>query len=258
MITGGSTGIGYAFAERFARQGHRLVLVARDEVRLRKASGRLAQVATAPVDCLAADLTVAADRDRVAARLEGVDLLVNNAGLAARGAIAQLDVRSFEEMMALNTVALAHLASRALACMMATGSGTIINVASGTAFMQMPGNAGYGASKSFVVAFTRHMQAEAAGSGVFVQLLIPGVIDTPFHERAGTSVDRFPQGIVMTPDDLVNASLRGIELGETVCIPSMTEVANWEAFVAAESKVGANVSRMRPATRYSSHGNPPS
>ena len=134
--------------------------------------------------------------------------------------------------------------------MTAEGSGAIVNVASGTVFMQMPGNAGYGSTKNFVMAFTRHMQVEAQASGVQVQLLIPGVIATEFHEVAGADLSRYPPERVMQAGDLVAASLKALEMGEPVCIPSLPDIADWDSYVAAEQRLMPNVSRNRVAERY--------
>ena len=253
LITGASSGIGLSYARRLARAGSDLVLVARREDRLNDIAGELRDAHGVEVEVLAADLGEAADVARVADRLgagPAVDLLVNNAGYAARGPVADLDDAALAAMLAVNVVALAQLSHAALRRMRDAGGGTIINVASGTAFLQMPGNAGYGSSKSLVVAFTRTMQVEAKGTGVRVQLLVPGVIATDFHEVAGTSIDRFPPDRVMQVDDLVRASLRAIAMEELICIPSLPDVRDWDAYVAAERALAANVSRDTIAARY--------
>ena len=116
--------------------------------------------------------------------------------------------------------------------------------------MQIPGYAGYAASKNFVMAFTRHMQVEAEGTGVRVQLLIPGVVATDFHAVAGNDLTNVPPERVMSAEDLVVASLRALEMDEAVCIPSLPDPGDWQAYVDAEARIAANVSRDRPAARY--------
>jgi short-subunit dehydrogenase len=179
-------------------------------------------------------------------------MLINNAGYATRGRVAELDPDALDAMLRVNILALSRLSAAAMKAMTAAGRGTIINIASGTVFMQMPGNAGYGASKNSVMAFTRHMQVEAAGTGVRVQLLVPGVIATDFHEVAGNDLANFPPERVMQADDLVVASLRALEMDEPVCIPSLPEIRDWDNYIAAEALVAKNCSRDRPAARY--HG----
>ena len=253
LVTGASAGIGRTYAEHLARTGHALVLVARRQSRLEELAASLRAAHGVDVEVLPADLAADEGVARVVARLAAeppVDVLVNNAGYAVRGRVGQLDADATEAMLRVNVLALTRLSNAAMARMLAAGRGRIVNVASGTCFMQMPGNAGYGASKNYVMAFTRTMQAEAAGSGVQVQLLIPGVIATDFHAIAGNAIANFPPGRVMSAEDLVVASLRALEMDEPVCIPSLPEIADWEDYVEAERTIAANVSRDRPAARY--------
>ena len=254
LITGASAGIGKSYAEHLARTGHDLVIVARREDRLQALAAELGAATGSDVEVLAADLGSDDGIATVAARIEagGIDMLVNNAGYAVRGQVAELDPQALEQMLKVNVVALSRLSSTAMKTMVAAGRGTIINVSSGTVFMQIPGNAGYGSSKNYVMAFTRHMQVEAEGTGVRVQLLIPGVIATDFHDVAGNDLSNFPPERVMQADDLVVASLRALELDEPVCIPSLPEVRDWDNYRAAEGLVAKNVSRDHPAARY--HG----
>ena len=249
LITGASAGIGAEYARQLAGRGYDLVLVARREEQLRA----LAQDISADCEILVADLETDAGVDRVVARIADgspVALVVNNAGFAARGKVAELDAVRLAAMLRLNVIALSRLSHAAMQRMTADGIGAIINVASGTAFLQMPGNAGYGASKSYVVAFTRHMRAEAEGTGVRVQLLVPGVIDTAFHSIAGAAVNRFPPTMVMTANDVVAASLTALDRDEGECFPSLEDVGLWQALVDAEAALSTNVSRNRPASRY--------
>ncbi|TFI58506.1 SDR family oxidoreductase [Sphingomonas parva] len=253
LVTGASSGIGRVYAEHLARTGHDLILVARRADRLQALADALAQEHRIEIEVLPADLGESDGVETVARRIEAgarIDMLINNAGYAARARVAELDFAALEAMLRVNILALARLSQAALKRMIEVGRGTIINIASGTVFMQMPGNAGYGASKNFVTAFTRHMQVEAAGTGVRVQLLVPGVIATDFHEVAGNDLANFPPERVMSAEDLVVASLRALELGEEVCIPSLPDMAAWDAYADAEAGVAANVSRDRIAPRY--------
>jgi uncharacterized protein len=253
LVTGASAGIGRSYAEHLARTGHSLVLVARRSDRLEEIAASLRREHDIEVEVLATDLSSDEGVARVVRRIEQdppVDFLVNNAGYAARGRVAELDADAAEHMLRVNVLALTRLSAAAMRCMVARGRGRIINVASGTVFMQLPGNAGYGASKNYVMGFTRTMQVEAAGTGVQVLLLIPGVIATDFHEIAGNAISNFPPSVVMQADDLVVASLRALEMNELVCIPSVADLRMWDAYVAAEQELAANASRDRPASRY--------
>lgn len=252
-MTGASAGIGLSFAEHLARTGHDLVLVARRAKRLAEIAQQLQSEHRVEVEVVVADLEAAAGVAAVVDRIESggrVDLLVNNAGFSARGKIAELDPDALERMIRVNVVALSRLSHSAMKRMTAEGSGSIINISSGTAFLQFPTNAGYGASKNFVMAFTRHMQVEAVGTDLRIQLLMPGVVDTEFHQIAGGRVSDFPKERVMQADDVVVASLRALEMNEPVCIPSLPDIADWQAYADAERMVGANVSRDHIAPRY--------
>lgn len=253
LVTGASSGIGLSFARHLARTGHDLILVARRADRLNELASELREAHGIEAEILAADLANAWGMASVTARIEAdppVDLLVNNAGYAVRGKVAELDADALEEMISLNIVALSRLSRAAMGRMTSAGRGTIINVASGTVFAQMPGNAGYGSTKNYVMAFTRHMQAEAEGTGVRVQLLIPGVIATDFHAVAGNDLSNFPPERVMEADDLVVASLRALEMEEKVCIPSLPDIKAWDDYVAAEASVWKDASKDRTAPRY--------
>lgn len=252
LVTGASAGIGKSYAEHLARTGRDLVLVARRADRLETLARELSDATQVEVEVLPADLGTDAGVAAVAARIDegGIDMLVNNAGYASRGKVAELDLDALDAMLRVNIVALSRLSASAMRSMTAVGRGTIVNIGSGTSFMQLPGNAGYGASKNYVMAFTRHMQAEAEGTGVRVQLLIPGVIATDFHEIAGNAIENFPPERVMQADDLVVASLRALEMHEPVCIPSLPEIRDWDNYVAAEALVARNCSRDRTAPRY--------
>jgi short-subunit dehydrogenase len=253
LVTGASSGIGRSFAEQLAAAGYDLVAVARRADRLEELARALQEAHGAEVEVLAADLERDDGVRSVAKRVEAgsaIDLLVNNAGYAARARVADLEMDALTAMLRVNVIALSHLSHSALRRMVAESCGSIINVASGTVFTQLPGNAGYGSSKNYVMAFTRHMQAEAAGSGVRVQLLIPGVVATDFHQLAGNDLANFPPERVMSADDLVRASLKALASGENVCIPSLPEIADWQAYEQAERRVWANVSRDRVASRY--------
>lgn len=255
LITGASSGIGLSYARHLARTGHDLVVVARRANLLDDLKRELEEAHGIGVEVIVADLADKSDLLRVAERIEHgapIDLLINNAGYAARGKVAELDPDALDEMLRVNILALSRLSRSAMGRMIAQGRGSIINIASATVFLLLPGNAGYGSSKNYVAAFTRHMQLEAQGTGVRVQLLVPGIVATDFHRIAGADLANFPPERVMNVDDLVVASLRALEMGEAVCIPSLPEVADWDSYVAAEQAVAANVSRDRIAARY--HG----
>lgn len=252
LITGASSGIGREYAMQLARAGYELVLVARREKRLHELAAQLREIGV-EAEILAADLVDDAGLRTVCDRIASnpfCDLAINSAGYANRAMIKDIDMAELVAMLRINIEAAVAISVAAMKRMSEEGRGSIVNIASGTVFIRMPGNAGYGSSKSFISAFTRHMQAEAAQTDVKVQLLIPGIVATEFHDVAGTGMSKYPSEWVMKAADLLAASLDALKRGEAVCIPSLPDIADWDAYVAAEGKVAANASRDRPASRY--------
>ncbi len=131
------------------------------------------------------------------------------------------------------------------------GRGTIVNMASIVGVAPEILNGVYGATKAYVIAFTRSLQHEPAGKGVRVQAVLPGAIATEFWDIAGMPIANLPAPIVMTPDNLVDAALAGLDQGEVFTVPSLPEAADWEAWEAARQKLLPNLSRSAPAGRYS-------
>jgi len=253
LITGASAGIGATYAERLARRGHDLLLVARDLARLEEMAGRLAQQHGVKVEVLKADLTQKADVLAVEDRLRGdaeIGLLVNNAGIATHGTLAEADLDLAESLIQLNVVALTRLASVAAAQFTARGRGAIINIASVVALAPEMFNAVYSASKAYVLSLTQTLGSELAGKGVQVQAVLPGVTRTEIWERSGMDGSKLPPEMIMEVGEMVDAALAGFDQGELVTIPSLPDAADWKAFVAARGALGPNLSRNHAAPRY--------
>ncbi len=253
VITGASSGIGAVYADRLARRGHDLILVARNGERLAALAGRLAGETGRSVRTVAADLTAKADIARVEAILRedaGITMLVNNAGVGATAPLLGSDIARMEEMITLNVAALTRLTYAAAPAFVARGAGTIVNIASIVAVAPEILNGVYGGSKAFVLAFSQSLHHELAGKGIRIQAVLPGATATDFWDAAGIPVAHLPQSIVMTTDDLVDAALAGLDQGELVTVPSLPEAADWEAFEAARRALGPNLSRTEPAARY--------
>jgi short-subunit dehydrogenase len=223
LVTGASTGIGRAFAERLARSEYDLVLVARGAERLEALAKRLSEQRGVEARVLAADLTEPADLARVEAELREhtPDLLVNNAGFGTVGSFAELDVEGEEREVRLNVLALLRLTHAALAPMIERGHGAIVNVSSLGGEAPAPYTATYAASKAFVTSFTEALSEEARGTGVRLQALLPGFTRTEFQDRAGIDTDTIPAFAWMDADAVVDASLAGLEKGQTVCVPGL-------------------------------------
>jgi len=253
LITGASSGIGAIYAQRLARRGHDLILVARSRDKLDILARRIADETGRSVEVVAADLSDRADILRVEDVLrndQSITVLVNNAGLGATAPLVASDISKMEEMVALNVNALMRLTYAAAPAFVARGKGTIINISSIVAIGPEILNGVYGGSKAFVLAFTQSLKHELADKGVTVQAVLPGATATDFWGVAGTPIEHLPEQIVMSAEDLVDAALSGLDQGELVTIPSLPEAADWQAYEAARQKMMPNLSRSMPAERY--------
>jgi len=222
LVTGASSGIGRAFAERLARDAWDLVLVARRRERLDELAARLSDTHGRRVDVLPADLTrsegLAPVEERIA-KEPTLELVVNNAGFGTAGPFAELDCDAEEEEVRLNVLALVRLTHAALTAFRSRGHGSVVNVSSLAGFQPATYNATYGATKAFVNSFTQAVAEELRGSGIKLQLLCPGFTRTEFQEVAGVPTDRIPGFAWMTPESVVDASIEGLRRGELIVIP---------------------------------------
>lgn len=251
LVTGASDGIGAVYADRLAKRGHGLVLVARRADRLADLAARLRRETGAAVDVIAADLADPQDLAKVEARLRddaAVTGLVNNAGVAGEGPFVDADPAHVSGMIALNVTAVARLAGAVAPRLVARGAGTIVNVASVTALMPDAFTAVYPATKAFVLAFTEAIAKELGKTGVRVQAVLPGVTRTAIWEAERLAA--LPEAMVMDVEDMVDAALAGLDLGETITIPSLPDAEDLAAFLAARARLAPNLSRRTPAARY--------
>jgi uncharacterized protein len=245
LITGASSGIGAVYADRLARRGYDLILVA--------LATRLADDTGRSIRATATDLNHRMDLakvERVLRTAPAITMLVNNAGIGATASLLDSDVETMTRMIDLNVTALMRLTHAVAPALVARGGGTIINIASAVAIGPEMLNGVYGGTKAFVLAFSLSLHKELADKKVRVQAVLPGAIDTRFWDVAGRPVDRLPSQIVMTPDDLVDAALAGLDQGELVTIPSLPDVTEWDAYEAARQQMMSKLSLSAPAERY--------
>jgi len=224
LITGSSSGIGAAFASHLAARGYDLLLVARRRDRLEDIAAGLRQSHGINAEILSADLTVDDQLHAVEQRITAADnpeLLVNNAGFGTRGKFFTVDVDSQDQMHRLHVVATMRLTHAALQGMTARGKGGIINVSSVAAFWQSPGSISYCATKCWMNSFTEGLALElkSVGSPVKVQALCPGYTLSEFHDVAGMDRKLIPSSLWMRADDIVAASLRGLDRGKVIVVP---------------------------------------
>jgi short-subunit dehydrogenase len=225
LITGASSGIGYELARLFARDGSRLVLVARDAGRLAAVADELKQQAQVPVSAIVIDLALPGAAGAIAAELEAqglaVDVLVNNAGTQVYGEFARASRERQLALIHVNVTALVDLTHRLLPGMIQRGRGRILNVGSTGSFAPGPLNAVYCASKAFVLSFSQAIGAEVASTGVSVTALCPGATRTAFVTRHGLEdVRLFERAMPAAP--VAQAGYRALRRGQPVVVTGLS------------------------------------
>ncbi len=253
LITGASTGIGSVYARRLAQRGYDLILVARDRQRLTDLANGITAETGRKAETLAADLTVRADLKRVEERLRSdssVTALVNNAGFGGVAKLIDSDVEEMDNMIQLNVTALTRLTSAALPGFLARSRGLIINISSVVALSPELLNGVYSGTKAFVVNLTQSLYNEVKDKGIKVQAVLPGATSTEFWDRAKFPVNNFPGEYVMTAEEMVDASLVGLDQGELITIPALPNLGDWEKFEEARKALGPNLTRQHSAVRY--------
>jgi short-subunit dehydrogenase len=253
LITGASSGIGAVYAERLARRGYDLILVARNRERLAAMADRITTQTRRSVEILAADLGDRVQLAKVEVKLKqdaSVTLLVNNAGIGTHTPLLDSDVDKMTRMIELNVTALTRLTYAAVPGFVARGNGAVINISSIASIAPEVLNGVYGASKAFVHAFSLSLRHELAGKGVRIQAVLPGATATEFWPTGGLPLEHLPKEIVMSAEDLVDAALVGFDRGELVTIPSLHEGHEWDAYEAARKTLSSHLSSNVPAARY--------
>jgi short-subunit dehydrogenase len=252
LVTGASSGIGAIYADRLAARGYDLILVARNHERLTELAKRLAAKSHRRVDVIVADLAGdgLAKVEAVLRRDASISLLVNNAGIGAASPLLSSDVDKMDEMLAINVRAPMRLTYAVVPGFVERGGGAIINIASIVGVAPEILNGVYGGTKAFVLAFSLSLQKELAEQNVRVQAVLPGATATDLWELAGVPIANLPAEIVMKAEDMVDAALAGFDQGELVTLPSLPDIADWDAYEAARQKLMPNLSRNTPAARY--------
>jgi short-subunit dehydrogenase len=250
VITGASSGIGAVYADRLARRGYDLLLVARNRERMQDLAKKLAADTGHKVELLAADLTDSKDLagvERILREDSRITLLVNNAGMASTAPLLNSHVADMSKIISLNVEALTRLTYAVVPAFGKRGSGTIINIGSIVGVAPELLNGVYGGTKAFVLAFSQSLRHELADKGVTVQIVLPGATATDLWKKAGTPVEHLPQEIVMSTEDMVDAALAGLDQGEFVTIPALPDAGQWQTYEAARQALMPNLSRSEPA-----------
>lgn len=253
LVTGASRGIGAVYADRLARRGYDLILVARDQARLETVSGRLTRETGRSVTSLPADLNDKVDLANVEKTLRNdptITMLVNNAGIASVAPLLNADVEKMAEMIALNITALTRLTYAVAPALSERGAGTIINIASVVGISPETLNGVYGASKAYVLSLSHSLQHELADKGLRIQAVLPGATATELWASAGLPYQNLPASIVMSPEDMVDAALVGLDRGELVTIPGLHDGDEWTRFEAQRRALAQQFGNSVPAPRY--------
>jgi short-subunit dehydrogenase len=251
FITGASSGIGATYAERFARRGHNLILVARDKSRLDSLAARLRVDNKVEVEVLQADLTRSADLSALETRLRDdarIGVLINNAGMAQSGGFLDQTSEAIDRLIALNTTAPTRLAAAVAPRFARSGTGAIVNIGSVVGFAPEFGMSIYGATKAFVLFLSQGLNLELSPRGVYVQAVLPASTRTEIWERAGIDVNTLPE--VMEVGELVDAALVGFDRHELVTIPPLHVAARWDALEGSRQGLMSDIRQAHAAERY--------
>jgi len=251
LVTGASTGIGAVYADRFAKRGHDLVLVARNHDRLQAVAGRLRNEHGVAVDLIQADITDERDLQQVEARLRDdtrIGILVNNAGTTAAGGFVEQSATAITHVVTLNALAVIRLAAAVSPRFVAAGAGAIINIGSIVGLVPEYGSVVYGATKAFVLYLSQALHLQLGPKGVYVQAVLPAAVRTEIWEHASKNVDELPA--VMEVAELVDAALVGFDRREAVTIPPLPDESQWLAFDAARQAMIPSFNQVNAASRY--------
>jgi uncharacterized protein len=253
LVTGGSSGIGAVYADRLAKRGYDLILVARNGEKLKSLAERLTSETGRSVKVIAADLGDRAALAKVEAVLrddQSITLLVNNAGTASLAPLLNSDVEQMEAMITLNVTALTRLTYAVAPAFVARGAGTIINIGSVVGIAPERLNGVYGATKAYVLGLTHSLQHELADKGVRVQAVLPAATATDIWEKGGLHYSKLPAGVVMSTEDMVDAALAGLDQEEVVTIPPLQDGDDWTRFEASRRALAQKFGNSAPAPRY--------
>jgi uncharacterized protein len=253
LITGASKGIGAIYADRLARRGYDLILVARSSPALDELARQLRKETGRTVDVEPADLSRPADVARVETILRAnqeITVLVNNAGIGAHAPLLESDVNELVTMIDINVTAVTRLTYAAVPGFVARGKGTLINIGSATAIAPENLNGVYGATKAFVLALGHSLQSEVADKGVRVQTVLPASTATDFWAVAESEGRGAPAETLMDPAAMVDAALVGLDIGELVTLPSLQDPEDWNRFERLRREIRPRLVNAKPAPRY--------
>ncbi len=223
LITGATSGIGAAFADRLAQKGFDLILHGRRQEKLMERAKILKKTYNIQVDIIIAELSRSEEIKKIEERiqtLDRLDMLINNAGYWTPGVFWEHSPDSLEAMIMVHDIAPVRFIRAALPRMLERGKGDIINVSSEGAYLNMITLENYGATKAYMISFSESLHVALMGTGIRVQALAPGMTVTEFHSRLGADFSKY-QKRLMRPEEVADISLKALEKGLVVCIPGI-------------------------------------
>jgi short-subunit dehydrogenase len=253
VVTGASSGIGKVYADRLAKRGYDLMLVARRGERLQAVADELQQTYRVHVETVIADLGDPEDLQRVAEKIgndKTITMLVNNAGIAIAAPAVKTSAEDMDRLISINNTALARLSLAVLPGFAARDHGTLINIGSVQSFYSRSSSTAYSGTKAFVMLFTSGLQHEFTGTKVRVQLVLPAGTATEIWELAGVDLTTINPATIMNTEDCVDAALAGLDLGEAVTLPSLEDKQMWIEFDELREKMFQAMQTNVPASRY--------
>lgn len=252
VVTGASSGIGAAYADRLARRGYGLILLARRKDKLEQVAQTIGEAHGVAVEIIAADLGLEQDLNRVVSALAGderITMLVNNAGMAKFAPAVDTSLEAVKAMTDLNITALVTLTLAVLPGLKRRRRGTIVNIASIAAFGELPVSAVYSATKSYVLSFTRGLHHELLDMGIRVQAVLPGPTATDLWDGAGIPLASLDPAKVMSTAGCVDAALAGLDKGEAITLPLVEDApALLTRFDEARFAILASAQQNKPAS----------
>ncbi|MEO3408147.1 SDR family oxidoreductase [Mucilaginibacter sp. CAU 1740] len=253
VVTGASSGLGEIFADRLAKRGYNLKLVARRKDRLNALATKLQSKYGIKVTNLVADLGAAADLENVVNDLradKSITLLINNAGTSTVSPIIKTSVDKQKAMVDVNITALMLLSDAVLPNFAEKNEGTLINIASVLGFHSLPISAVYSGTKGFVIQYTRGLQEEFKGTNIRVQLVSPATTATELWDVAGIPLSALNQATIMTVEDCVDAALSGLDRGELATYPSINDQTLIDTYEDARIRLFKGSQNGQVAERY--------
>jgi len=253
IVTGASTGIGAVYARKLAKRGYDLITVARNAARLEDNATRIREETGRQVEVMVADLSKSAEVLKLAQRITEdatIAFLVNNAGVSSQGGMLQNTLADAERLIAVNITAPTLLSIAAAKAFAERSGGAVVNISSVTAFVPEMFDGAYSGSKNYLINLTISLAGKTKDAGVRFQAVLPGPTDTEMWARSQVPESVIPRSMIMNPEDLVEAALFGLDRGEVLTLPTVTDESVWAAYEAARKALGPYLAAGQPAPRY--------